>query len=235
VCISLIVIYLGTIYNVSMSPTPRISADKLALVKSLYLDKKFCIREVAETLEVSPDAVERFISRHKIPKRSYKEASHAEFERRPLSFVKQKLNSPLLKELAIIGTMLYWAEGYKGKETNHTIDFANSDPKMITLFLKFFRTVYRPDESKIRIQMYCYADQNVNDLIRFWSHLTRISPKQFTKPYVRSDFKEDGRKMKYGLIHVRYYDKKLLLDIKSMIESYVVKYSRVGGGVVNRI
>ncbi len=208
-----------------MSPKPAISAEKLKLFKSLYLDKKLCVREVAEQLNVSVESVDNFITRHKIPRRSYAEAQQAKYEHKPPSFNKQKINTANLKELLAIGTMLYWAEGYKGDESNHTVDFANSDPKMISLFFKFFRSVYKPNERKIRIQMYCYSNQNINDLIKFWSKLTQISYKQFTKPYVRSDFREDGRKMKYGLIHVRYYDKKLLLDIKSMIESYVTKYA----------
>ena len=210
-----------------MSSQPKISADKFDLVKHLYFEKMYCVREVAEHLKVSADAVESFMRRHKIPKRSYSESQKVKFDRKPLTFTKQKLNSSFLKEILIIGVMLYWAEGYKGKESNHTVDFANSDPSMVTLFLKFLRSVYKPDEKKMRIQLYCYSDQHVPGLINFWSKLTHIPRKQFIKPYVRSDFKEDGRKMKYGMVHVRYHDKKLLLDIKSMIESYVRKYASV--------
>src|SRR3989344_4020632 len=176
------------IYNVHMAPLPAISKNKLSLVRNLYLNKKLCVREIAEHLKVSADAVTSFFRRHNIPKRSYSEAQQVEFNNRPLSFSKQKLNSHYLKELSLVGTMLYWAEGYKGKISNTTIDFANSDPLMIKLFLQFFRLIF--------------------------------------KPYVRSDFREDGRKMKHGMVHVRYHDKKLLLEIKSMIELYVKKYMR---------
>ncbi len=202
-----------------------ISSDKLRLVSDLYLNKKYCVREVADYLRVSSDAVLYFIRKHKIPRRGFSEAQKILFERRPLTYNKQKLNTPLLKELMAIGTMLYWAEGFKG---DHIIDFANSDPLMIRLFIKFFRSVYFPDEKKFRIQLYCYSNQNVLDLIDFWSRITKISKKQFIKPYVRSDFKEDGRKMKYGLIHVRYHDKKLLQEIKNMIQFYISKYAPVG-------
>ncbi len=108
------------------------------------------------------------------------------------------------------------------------IDFVNSDPQMIRLFLHFFRTIYQPSEKKMRIYLYCYSDQDVSGLIDFWSATTGISRDQFTKPYVRNDFKKDGRKMKYGVIHVRYNDKKLLLDIKNMIHSYGHKYAPIG-------
>lgn len=208
-----------------MTPPPAIASDKLTLINDLYLNKKYCVREVAEYLKVSPDTVLYFIRKHKIPRRSYKESQQVKYERKPLTFDKQKLRTPYLKELAAIGIMLYWAEGYKGDDSNHTVDFANSDPLMIELFLKFFRSVYKPNESKLRVQLYCYSNQDVPGIIKFWSNLANIPVKYFTKPYVRSDFREDGRKMKYGLAHIRYYDKKLLLDIKSMIQSYVKKYA----------
>lgn len=212
-----------------MTPLPVLSIDKLNQVKFLYLDKRLCIREVSEILKVSPDAVESFIKRHNIPKRSYEEAQQAKFHNKPLSFSKQKVSSPQLKELSAIGTMLYWAEGYKGSDSvpAKTVDFANSDPSMIQLFLKFLRVVYRLEEKRLRVYLYCYSDQNPANLIEYWSKITEIPKSQFSKPYVRSDFKKDGRKMKYGMIHIRYHDKKLLLEIRSMIESYVRKYASV--------
>ncbi len=55
---------------------------------------------------------------------------------------------------------------------------------------------------------------------------------QFSQPYIRKDFKKDGRKMKYGLVHIRYSDKKLLLEIENMVDYYIYKYC-VGGRAVN--
>ena len=220
--ISSIAVDLCSIIIKSMTPPPVISKDKLSLVKDLYLNKKLCIREVAQRLAVSPDAVENFIRRHKIPKRSRKEAQQAKYYNKPLSFNKQKLNSVYLRELAIIGAMLYWAEGYKGDESNGTVDFANSDPLMIEIFLKFLRLLYKPDERRLRVYLYCYSNQNIPKLIQFWSVLTGIPKKQFLKPYVRTDFREDGRKMEYGMIHIRYHDKKLLLEIKNWFFDFLI-------------
>jgi len=123
--------------------------------------------------------------------------------------------------------MLYWGEGYKNFTTNSVVDFANSDSGMIALFLTFLRRVYRIDETRLRIYFYCYSDQDVPDLIAFWSKLTSISKAQFQKPYIRHDFRKGGRKMKHGLIHIRYYDKKLLLEILSQIAYYRGKYAPV--------
>lgn len=200
---------------------------RISLVKKLYYKDVFSMEKVAEDLGVSMSALVYFMRKYDLKRRTPKENEKIKFAKKPLSFDKQKLNTSYLKELAIIGIMLYWAEGYKGNESNCTVDFANSDPLMIKLFIKFFRLIYKPSEKKIRIYLYCYSNQNIKTLISFWSKLTKVSKNQFLKPYVRSDFREDGRKMKYGLIHIRYHDKKLLLDIKSMIESYVSKYAPI--------
>ena len=65
---------------------------------------------------------------------------------------------------------------------------------MINVFVKFLREIYRVDEKRFRILLYCYSDQNVLELVDFWSKLTKIPKKQFTKPYIRKDFRKDGRK-----------------------------------------
>lgn len=210
-----------------MTPPPALASDKLSLVKDLYLNQKLCVREVAERLHVSSDAVTSFFRRHGIPRRTFSDAQKIIFEKKKPSFTKNIINTPRLKELSAIGTMLYWAEGYKGGEDAAAVDFANSDPSMIKIFLVFLRNVFKLDEKKFRIYLYCYSDQDIPVLIKYWSKQARIPASQFSKPYVRTDFKVDGRKMKYGMIHIRYHDKKLLLELKNMIQSYVLTYASI--------
>lgn len=207
-----------------------ISEDKKALVFDLYHNKKFSVREISEYLNVSVHATTFFMRKYKIKRRSQKEAQNEKFIKSVPTFKKRILKSAESKELETIGIMLYWAEGFKGNEssTYHAVDFANSDQDMINIFMKFMRSTFELNESKFRILLYCYSDQDVNKLIRFWSKVTNIPKNQFSKPYIRSDFRIDGRKMKNGMIHVRYSDKRLLLEIKSMIESYVKKYAPIG-------
>lgn len=135
--------------------------------------------------------------------------------------------------MKIIGVTLYWCEGYK-TERSTTVDFANSDPQMIAVFTKFLRTICGVSEKRLRVYLYQYSNQNTDMLIRFWSRVTSIPPCQFTKPYIRRDFREDKKdKMPHGLIHIRYHDKKLLLLIKEWIEEYKNHFC-VGTEVVKR-
>jgi len=89
------------------------------------------------------------------------------------------------------------------------------------MFLRFLREICGITEKKLRVYLYCYENQSPKNLISFWSKETKILKTQFTKPYVRKDFRLDKiDKMPYGLVHIRYADKKLRRLILSWIEEY---------------
>ncbi len=205
-----------------MATLPQSQLEK---VKRLYYKEKYSMRTIGEACGVSIDCVAYFMRKNKLICRTRIEEQRLRFERKVPSFKYKKANQ-YTEELKALGAMLYWGEGYKGDEVNPAkqVDFTNSDPSMILLFLIFLRNTFDLDKSKFRVLLYCYSDQNVRELIDFWSNCTKIEKTQFIKPYVRTDFRVGGRKMKYGLIHIRYHDKKLLLEIKKLIDSYKSKY-----------
>tara|TARA_Y100000031_G_scaffold138008_1_gene163567 strand:- start:781 stop:1392 length:612 start_codon:yes stop_codon:yes gene_type:complete len=175
------------------------------------------VREIAEKFSVSTDAMFYFFRSQNITRRTFGECREVLFKRSPLSF---RINNQLtIKEekLKLAGVVLYWGEGTKWKGAK-TVEFVNSDMEMIRIFMRFMREVCGVDESKLRVLLYCHANQDVNTLQNFWSDVTGISLAQFTKPYIRKDYdaRKEG-KMKYGLIHVRYNDKKLLHQIMDWI------------------
>lgn len=206
-----------------------IDDSKLALIKELYYRRLLSVPQISKVIGASVRATYTFFRLHHLERRTHREEREIRFQKKEPSFTKKSLDTEELRTLAAIGSMLYWGEGYKGsvERPAHIVDFANSDPDMILLFLRFLRSIYHIDEKKLRIYMYCYSDQSVPDLMSFWSGLTGVPMTQFTKPFVRSDFSAGARKMRYGLVHIRYGDKKLLLDIKSMIDFNVRKYAPI--------
>ncbi|MFA6973846.1 MAG: hypothetical protein WC238_03890 [Parcubacteria group bacterium] len=197
-----------------------ISKKQTEKVRELYCEKQLSVQDVADRLKVSIDAVFYCMRKNGIKRRKKHESNAIRYERQEPSFKLKKVNSERARRLKIMGAMLYWGEGYKvGKKS--MVDFANSDKDMILLFLKFLRIVCGIDEKKLRVYSYFYSNQDINRNINYWSKLTGISKKQFSKPYVRNDFKEEKKdKMPHGLIHIRYSDKKLLNLILSWIEEY---------------
>lgn len=128
--------------------------------------------------------------------------------------------------------MLYWCEGSQwiGEVI---VDFANSNSDMIKIFLNFLRKICGINEKKLRIYLYCYANQDPDKLIKYWSNITNVPVSQFTKPYIRKDYQKNKTgKMKHGLIHVRYNDKKLLNLLREYIKEYSNLFFRVGGRAV---
>lgn len=183
--------------------------------------------DIAKYFGVSTDAILYAMRKYNIPRRSFKEASKKSFENKKMTFKRRNIKGQKKITTEIILAMLYWGEGFKGHKDSNlaTVDFANSDPEMIRMYIKAFRAIYKFDENKLRVLLYCYSNQNIPSLISFWSKLTRIPKSQFTKPYVRRDFRKNVRVMKYGLIHIRYSDKKLLIDIKNLIDYVKSKYA----------
>ncbi len=206
-----------------------IHQKNLNLVKKLYYEDKKSMNDIAIHFSVSIDCVAYFMRHHDLKRRTSREASATAFENKIASFSPRSIDKSSLSELRAILAMLYWGEGYKGTYlyAEKTMDFANSDPTMIQVFINILRSLYQVDEKKFRVLLYCYSNQNVPDLIKFWSRLTKIPKVQFTKPYVRTDSQKNVRAMKYGLIHVRYHDKKLLKEFLNLIESIKSKYAPV--------
>ncbi|MCK4539960.1 helix-turn-helix domain-containing protein [Candidatus Parcubacteria bacterium] len=199
-----------------------IKEKKFNIIKEYY-DSGLSAKDIAEKLGVSIDAVYYFFRKYKIKRRNRSEVRNLIYKKQKPSFKLKTNLSEEEKKLKVAGVMLYWGEGSKWSGEK-IIDFANSDIEMIKVFLNFLRIICSVKEKKLRVYLYCYANQNPQFLMKHWSKITNISIKQFTKPYIRKDYdKNKIGKMKYGLIHVRYADKKLLNLIRSLIKEYIVK------------
>lgn len=86
------------------------------------------------------------------------------------------------RELILIGASLYWAEGFK---KDSRLGFANSDPRMIKLFLKWLIEIMKVPEKDIRLRVgvnQSYKDQ-VYLIEKKWSEMIHIPLEQFQKPF----------------------------------------------------
>lgn len=204
----------------------------LPVVKKLYYRKKMSMKTISVQLGVSLDAVCYFMRKNNLVRRSVVENEAIKFKRKKLSYDLRQALDQSERNLMLAGIMLYWAEGYKTSKSMG-IDFANADPFMVEIFVKFLKEICGVDQKRLRVLLYCYSNQSVGRLIDFWSKLTKIPRNQFSKPYVRQDFrKEKLDKMMYGMVHIRYADKKLLAQIMRWIQDFQKKYC-VGTQVVN--
>ena len=81
--------------------------------------------------------------------------------------------------LKIVGSALYWAEGYKA--SLNVVNFSNTDPDMISIMMKFFRIVCKVPEKKFRGVVHMHSNLDRNRAERFWSLTSGIPIAQFHK------------------------------------------------------
>ncbi len=202
----------------------NIEKQKIERIKYLYYKKGFSMLSVSKDIGNSIFSTYYLMRKHNLKRRDFKEASAFSFKNKIPSFKRKASKSIKFEKIKVAGAMLYLAEGYKTIKSAG-IDFANSDSEMILLFMNFLRSIYLLDEKRFRVLLYCYSNQNIPKMIKFWSKLSGIPKSQFTKPYVRSDYKIDGRVMEHGMVHIRYCDKKLLIDIMQLIGEYKKEFN----------
>ena len=111
-------------------------------------------------------------------------------------------------------TALYLGEG--AKKNKGFLTFANSDPGIITLFLRLFRAVYLVDESKFRCTVLCRADQNPSQLSAFWSKVTQVPLKQFYNAQIdpRTRGKVTKNKNYKGVCRIDFFSAKIYDELK---------------------
>lgn len=194
------------------------------ILRRLYWDEKLSIPQIARHCNLHPTSVLKRMKKYNIERRNLSESNYLVNVYKP-QFKLKTLLTQEEEKLKIAGVMLYWAEGFKKGDG---IDFTNSDPDMIKLFLKFLRRICGVGEKRLRLYLYAFEDQSVDRLKHFWNKTTQIPINQFTKVYVRkADVNSsNNRRMPYGVVHIRYYDKKLLQAMLSWIEDYKSSFKK---------
>lgn len=120
--------------------------------------------------------------------------------------------------LKITGAALYWAEGYTA--SRNLFVFANVDPYMIKLILRFLRDICGIKNNKLRGRVNIHPDLDSNKAHRYWAKITGISLRQFHKPLfaISKASKQKRKTLPYGTFRVIISDVILCSKIKGWIE-----------------
>jgi len=187
-------------------------------VRKMYETKNLTVEQISKQLGLSFWKVYSFMNKNNISRRDKALASFNANKSKPQFKIKRSLTAED-NGLKIAGLMLYWAEG---TFLGNTVDLANSNPEIIKIFLRFLRKICGIKEERLRIYVYGYHDQDISELMHYWSNITEVPLTQFTKPFIRKGHVHaSGRILRHGLIHVRYSDKRLLCSLKSWLDEFV--------------
>jgi hypothetical protein len=121
------------------------------------------------------------------------------------------------REFLVLGAALYAGEGSK---TRDKLCFANSDPRLIYIFVTWMRQFFSIDESKWRVKLYLHEGLDLEVANEFWSTVTGIPISQFGKPY-RAVADPTIRRTKHvmGCPGVCYYSSLLFRRVMGLVEA----------------
>lgn len=139
------------------------------------------------------------------------EACHAKkiiIAERAKSEAKKEIGKLTDRELWLIGVSLYWAEGAKEKEKSVGIKFANSDPLMIQLFIKWLLKICGISRENIYFEIYLHdnAKNREKEVKKYWEGITEFTADHFRKTRwkknkINTKRKNIGEKY-FGLVNV---------------------------------
>ncbi len=95
------------------------------------------------------------------------------------------------RELWLLGTALYWAEGSKEKERRPGtgVQFTNSDPRMVNLFLKWLKKICGLNDRDIYFDIFIHENHRdrLDSVIKYWSKATKFPKKYFPHIYFKKN------------------------------------------------
>ena len=203
----------------------------------LLRQKGYSVKEIALQLNVSQSSASLWVRGEKLSSEARariennsivgrKNASHVLIEKRKQRQSESRERAFKLFNLErkhklskyMLCSMIYECEGGKGEFSS--LEFTNSDPLLVKVFLSLLRDVFMLDESKFRVVMHLHSYHDEKIERKFWSETTQIPVSQFLKTYQK---KESGirKKPNYkGCVQIKYFDvniKRILLEGKNLL------------------
>jgi predicted transcriptional regulator len=128
-------------------------------------------------------------------------------------------------KLHLIGCMLYWAEGAKTRRNE--LVFANSDPIMIDVFMRFLREELLQMNEVMKVQIHCYALslEELQAIEAYWLELLQLSAEALYPSQVLKGSDKRHNRLENGVCSIRIQSTRLVQHIFGAIQEY--------GGFVN--
>lgn len=132
--------------------------------------------------------------------------------------------------LFIAGVMIYWGEGDKISE--HGVRIANTDPRMIKVFVNFLVHVCQIPTKRIRGWVLIYPDLDGQSCRKYWAEHTGLGVDNFSKN-ITIKGRHKTHRLQYGVCNVgissKYFKQKMLVWLERLPVQLLKReyYSRV--------
>jgi len=157
-------------------------ADKIGVSKSIV--SLWC-RDIALTKQQIDSLHKKMMSGSYKGRMIYLEKARSRRKEESLRLLNegmQEMGRVNERDLFVAGAALYWAEGTKASSNEQTA-FSNSSPQMILFILEWFKKICGVSKHRFTIQIRINKvhRNRVKKVEQYWSHVTGLPMKQFTK------------------------------------------------------
>lgn len=122
------------------------------------------------------------------------------------------------REEALVLTMLYWAEGNK-----ESCAFTNTDSKIVRLFLKHLRDLFKIGNDRISVTVRTFTGMNHGECVRHWSEVTGVEEEEII---LHPNGLKSRGSSKYGVCRLTIRRGGYILKVlKELVEQYCSRSS----------
>lgn len=123
------------------------------------------------------------------------------------------------RDLHRVGCMLYWAEGSKGR---NNIMFANSDPEMMKLFIRFLREELLIPEEEFIVVLHCHTHEKIEweRITDYWLGTLGLTQKNMRNINVKQGSDSRKNRLHNGICTLRVYSTQVAMHIYGAIQEY---------------
>jgi hypothetical protein len=100
----------------------------------------------------------------------------------------------------------------------YAIEFTNSNPKIVSLFVKFMKKILKIELNKIKGQLFIYPDINKEKVMKIWSSRTGAPIEQFQKIIMLKPKSSKFKHNPLGTFKVRYSEKEKFLGLQDIMD-----------------
>ncbi len=182
------------------------------------------IADIANKLRISTHKVAYWMNKYGIKSRSRSEALYVKNNRNGDPFEIAEIDSKYKTDLLALAIGIFLGEGTK-KQT-YSVRVANSDPRIILIFMKFLKEICQVDVQKIKAWINLFDDKPYEQSLDYWSNRIKIPKNQFYAPVIRPRKKGSYKnRSEYGTITILVSNTKLLRQVKSWCDTYMKNFS----------
>ncbi len=167
------------------------------------------MQDIAHKFDCSVHAVQYWMQRHDIARRSISDAVYRKHHPKgdPFRFVAPKTHEDRI--LFGLGVGLYWGEGTKASK--HAVRLGNTDPALIECFMDFLVRFFSIKRKDFRFGLQIFTDVPAQDALAYWISALDIQKTQFYKVTVTKSgsLGTYRKKSRFGVLTVYYHNTKV--------------------------